>query len=205
MKRIAGVGVNDYQLPVTRYEGKVQVWKCPIYTLWVNMLRRCYLESAHASHPTYKDVRVCEDWHSFSNFRSWAVEGYAEGLELDKDLLSPLSRIYSPETCMFVDKHINRFLSERKTDRQPYPIGITLDKRRNSFSVRGTNEYGCRVWLGYSADQENAHKLWQQHKLDIVRITAKTCTNKKLTDVLNRVILKLEYELSNNIETTALL
>ena len=47
-KKVYGVGVNDSPEPVQRFEKvdgkKKQVWVCPYYVVWKDMLKRCYYE-----------------------------------------------------------------------------------------------------------------------------------------------------------------
>ena len=38
------------------------------YDLWKRMIQRCYSEKYHEKYPTYKNVTVCDRWHSFSKF-----------------------------------------------------------------------------------------------------------------------------------------
>lgn len=83
------------------------------YTLWRNMIKRCYDNSNVA----YENVSVCERWHVFQYFYDdiHFVDGFDEAmfdsgeLELDKDIKQRFFRdkVYSLETCCFVRKSIN--------------------------------------------------------------------------------------------------
>ena len=75
------------------------------YRAWVNMLSRCYCEKSQQ--PTYKDCMVCDEWHNFQNFADWYGYNYADGLHLDKDIKFEGNKIYSPDTCMFVNQKSN--------------------------------------------------------------------------------------------------
>ena len=77
------------------------------------MLQRCYSESHLVRQPTYKGCSVCEEWLTFSNFKSWMEQQDWEGKQLDKDLLVYKNKIYSPETCVFVSSVINSFFVEK--------------------------------------------------------------------------------------------
>ena len=70
-KKIAGVGINDadYKISTTDANGKTKL--CPYYMVWSSMLRRCYSPASLIKDPTYKGCSVIEDWHTFSNFKSW--------------------------------------------------------------------------------------------------------------------------------------
>ena len=74
-KLVYGVGVND-SAQATKTMIRVggvqkQIWRCPYYGKWVNMLQRCYSELYHDKFPTYKDCTVCEEWKYFSKFKKW--------------------------------------------------------------------------------------------------------------------------------------
>lgn len=86
------------------------------YFLWLGMIRRCYDPSA----PFYKwyggrGVTVCERWKRFDYFLAdyKSIPGFnqelfeAGELELDKDLIDPNKKVYSPETCSFVTHREN--------------------------------------------------------------------------------------------------
>lgn len=104
-----GVGINDaeYQVNTTREKNSKReiVWRCPYYQKWVNMLERAY----GPQRPTYKDVKVCPEWKSFTSFKSWMQTQDWEGKELDKDLRGD-GKLYSPEFCAFVSKKVNMFI-----------------------------------------------------------------------------------------------
>ena len=141
---IYGVGVNDADYAVTMYEevGDVkrkQVWICPFYQKWRSMLRRCYGKSFVTKNPTYIRCSVTKEWLVFSNFKSWMEKQDWEGKELDKDLLFPGNKIYSPETCVFVDSVINTFVIECNKSRGEWPIGVYWDKQKQKFRTQCSN------------------------------------------------------------------
>ena len=89
-----------------------------IYSLWRNMLVRCY----NKSHPSYKlygakGVTVSPIWHSFEMFCKTLhmVKFYDcwknnhKDFSLDKDFLG--SNVYGPSTCMFLPNSMNSSLS----------------------------------------------------------------------------------------------
>jgi hypothetical protein len=91
------------------------VWQCPYYRKWFNMIRRCY-DTNYLYRHTYQDVSVCDDWLTFSNFRSWMMGQDWENKALDKDLLGD-GKLYSPNTCCFLPQSINNFLLTYSSDK----------------------------------------------------------------------------------------
>lgn len=64
---------------------------------------------------TYNGVVVCTEWHNYQNFAEWYCTHYPNDgkiYELDKDNKSGDCKIYSPETCCFVD-HIDNTLESK--------------------------------------------------------------------------------------------
>ncbi|EHM6953344.1 hypothetical protein KGV31_002143 [Vibrio parahaemolyticus] len=82
-----------------------------LYKVWSSMLQRCYSQSFLSKFPTYRGCSVCEEWLTLSEFKKWFDAHYIEGYELDKDLLFKGNKIYSPQTCVFIPKHVNSFIS----------------------------------------------------------------------------------------------
>lgn len=79
MRKVCGVGINDADYVVGKYEswyegGKRKLktlWQCPYYVKWHAMLNRCYNARYHKNKPTYIGCYVCEEWLTFSNFKAW--------------------------------------------------------------------------------------------------------------------------------------
>lgn len=180
-KLVQGVGVNDadYVVDIKETIGYVngkrelkQIWICPFYQTWKNMLTRGYSSKYKETHPTYQDVFVNEEWHLFSNFKNWMQdqrwqdEDYNK-LELDKDILFQENKEYSKDKCIFVPKHINQFLVDRGNDRGEWPLGVTWDKRCDKFQSRCCYGKGKYIHLGYFTDPQEAHLAWKEckHKL----------------------------------------
>ena len=123
---VYGVGINDADYRVqenkcyTNNLGKRAtevLWRCPYYDRWYGMIRRCYSERELSRFPTYKGCSVCEEWLTFSNFKSWMEQQDWEGKHLDKDLLIYKNKVYSSETCVFVDYKVNLFIIKGSTSK----------------------------------------------------------------------------------------
>lgn len=99
----------------------------PLYSVWENMLSRCYNKKVK-QYKNYggRGVVMCEEWRTNPDvFINWGLEnGWERRLELDKDILGN-GLVYSPQTCCFVTPKINsrnknnnvfiEFCGERKT------------------------------------------------------------------------------------------
>lgn len=90
------------------------------YTLWCNMIKRCYYEPYLEKCPSYRKCKVCDNWLNFQNFCEDLphIEGYEKWYNckekrnkyhLDKDFKQKdvTNKIYSKDTCMFIDAKEN--------------------------------------------------------------------------------------------------
>jgi hypothetical protein len=180
-KLVYGVGINDVDEPTAKFEkqadGKYkQVEYSVPYNVWTGVLQRCYKGGVRF----YEDVTVCEEWFKYSNFKQWCEsQGDIVGLSLDKDLINPSARMYSPETCLFIPAWLNLQLIERGKRRGKYPLGVC--KYKDGFiSNIGDGSGITKKYLGYYKTPEEAHRAWQIAKVE------------KLKDCIIR--LRLEYK-----------
>ena len=160
---VYGVGINDVSFKTgTTIEGKTR--QHPAYHRWNKILERCYSEKSHKDHPTYKNCVVCEDWKLFSNFNKWFKEHYVEGYQIDKDILFFNNEIYSADTCIFIPRWVNLFVTARNNSRGKYKIGVHFDKATCKFkSTCSVNSK--QLVLGLFDNEEEAHAVWLNCKL----------------------------------------
>lgn len=161
-------------------EGKYKSTKIkkdsPQYTVWRSMMLRGYSINFHKNHPSYIDVRVCEEWHNFQNFAQWYDENYyeieGERMSLDKDILVKGNKIYSPKTCVFVPQSVNTLFirNERKRGEDSLPIGV--HRRNNTFRVKCGNGKGKEVIVGNFKTVEDAFIAYKVFKENIIKQTA---------------------------------
>lgn len=160
-KLVCGVGINDTNYVVKpTVNGKRKV--CPFYLAWRNMLARCYDAKFQVGRPTYIGGSVCEDWLTFSKFKSWMETQSWQGNQLDKDILVEGNKICSPKTCVFVDAMTNTFIIDCGAARGEWPIGVYFIRKfraqcRNPFTKK--NEY-----LGSFTCPNEAHLAWRKRK-----------------------------------------
>lgn len=204
-KLVCGVGINDADYPVyrTHMEGGRQVvdWKCPFYEKWGSMLKRCYSEKQLKRGSSYRGCTVCDDWLNFSNFRDWMEQQDWGGKQLDKDLLVEGSKVYSPDTCIFISSSLNLFLLTRNGRRGSLPLGVSTvtnytSKYQSSIKVNSKSTH-----LGTFDTQEEAHLAWQRAKLSIAKDYLAEETDPRIQQGLTRIINKLEYHIEHGIET----
>lgn len=194
MKKLYGVGINDSTEVTQRFEtlgfkpcGRIiqrRVFVCPFYICWHAIMRRAYSQEWHNRQPTYKDCTVCEEWKYFTKFKAWMETQDWEGKQLDKDLLFPGNKVYSPDTCVFVDQRVNNFVTDCGRARGLLPIGVTMDKRTGRYSSRINIVGEGRVSLGYFSTPEEAHQAWLKAKLELARSLAAEQDNPRVAKAL---------------------
>ena len=196
-RKYLGVGIMDADYPVQPLLPNGKRERCPYYVIWTNVLSRCFSEVEKTRFPTYKNVTCCEEWLTFSNFKSWMEQQDWRGKHLDKDLLVAHNKIYSPETCVFIAPSINSFLLKSDKNRGDYPLGVTFQKDCNKFRPR----CGKTLGLGLFSTPQEAHRAWQKEKINQAKILQSEQTDPKVIKGLQRVIDKIQSDLDNNLET----
>ena len=193
-KLVYGVGINDadYVVVINEELGYVdgkrkrkEVWRCPFYMTWVNMLVRGYSEKLKLKYHTYKDCTVCEDWLRFSNFKSWMEAQDWEGKQLDKDILFIGNKLYSPTTCAFVSAHVNKFVLDSGSVRGDFKIGVNRRADNGKFMSRCCNPFtGDRELLGHFTDEQAAYEAWLDKKLQHAKALAALQTDERVAKAL---------------------
>ena len=101
-----------------------------VYKSWQHMISRCY-NNGDNKYKFYGGigVKVCEEWHNFSNYAKWFYDNcyeIDEPLSVDKDIVNKNSKIYSPDTCIIIPSKINQIFIKVNINGQE-KIGV--DKR----------------------------------------------------------------------------
>ena len=179
MKLVYGFGLNDANYKVTHsVDGKRKM--CEFYRKWTNMLKRCYSEKYKKGLNAYDNVMVCDDWLTFSNFKSWMETQDWVGKDLDKDLLSGESKIYSPETCLFIDHSLNIFISERSIQ-SDLPYGVCKHGKRYQSGIRID---GKRKYLGLFDSIDEANQAWLTERRRLVELIVSQQTDNRIKEAL---------------------
>ncbi len=181
-QRVYGVGINDSADTVTIGVDGKKVTK-PDYRVWQSMLARCYSEKYHHRQPTYVGCTVVEIWHRFSNFKSWYNINYIEGYHLDKDILIPGNKLYSPETCCFVSRAVNSLLNSHSRVKGPWPQGVCYEKKSSRFMAR-ISINGRRQYLGCYDNPEAAYADYANAKAQYIEQHANAETRPRIKEAL---------------------
>lgn len=158
--QLRGINDADYMTQATTILGN---WRCPLYQKWYDMFQRIYSVSNNEKLLTYKEVEIHPDWLSFMNFRNWCVNnGWRSDYQLDKDFISD-SKIYGPDTCVFIPARVNTFITDSGASRGKYPIGVTLNGKK--FQAHCSNASNKKYeYIGTYNTPEEAHSAWKQKK-----------------------------------------
>lgn len=167
--------------------------------VWSNISSRCLDGgSCQARTPAY--IGCINGFDGFQEFAEWAQSqfGYmakdchGEFWHIDKDILLPGSKIYSPSTCMFVPQRINKLLLLGGSKDKELPIGVHRSGERGYRSVirRG----GKFISLGSFRDPVSAHIAWRKAKAENIEIEIQSADikdHKLLTSALEIIAREL--------------
>lgn len=183
---VCGVGINDADYTVNQKcpdTGKRLI--CPYYTKWHNMMKRCYSHAVHVKQPTYINCEVIEEWRVFSKFKSWMETQDWEDKQLDKDLLFPDNKIYSPDTCVFVSHMVNSFMLDSGAIRGEFMIGVCWNTHHKKYMSLCSDPFIKKnKHLGYYHNELDAHLAWKKHKHSIAIKLAKLETDPRIIEAL---------------------
>jgi hypothetical protein len=195
-KLVYGVGVNDlgYRVhvreDVTEDGGKrIQktVFRCKYYTAWRSMIERCYSKKSLESYPTYIGTSVCSEWLYATAFKKWMEQQDWGSKCLDKDIIVPGSKLYSPDTCAFVLNETNSFVVARDACRGDYPIGVHLCKPTGKYHAKCKNPFTRKdEHLGYFSTPEEAHEAWRKCKHELAQLVAVKESDPRVVEALKK-------------------
>lgn len=158
---VLGVGITDVPTKINRI-------MLPAYTAWTNILTRCYCKVWKSKHQTYETCRVSNSWKRFSNFKAWFDANHIDGYDIDKDICSRGSKIYSARTCNFIPQEINKLFVNTAPLRGDLPRGVS--KHGNVYIARVTM---CGRRIEHRFDTvKKAHNAYLKLKADHIVATA---------------------------------
>lgn len=141
--------------------GCVKSDKQRLLQIWADMIGRC-------SKPAYKcwkfyggkGITVCNEWHNYKNFKSWAyANGYTQELTLDR---IDSSKNYDPNNCRWISLQENRLRGFATAYRNQVARGKFLSnpdidyilEHRDISAIELSKKFNCcpntiyNVWKG---------------------------------------------------------
>lgn len=201
---VAHMGVGEYS----------QKKDSKAYGVWYAMLERSYCSEYHEWKPSYKECYVCAEWLNFQNFASWYYDNFPTEsgevrYQLDKDILYPGNKEYSPERCVFVPDFINSSFKSEAVKTGGLPRGVVLVKGKYySSQIRDRVALGDNSgYLGVYKNKEDAHRAWQVAKLGVLRdrlqMYLTNCqVDDRVVEAIHERIRLLETDIEDGKETT---
>jgi hypothetical protein len=191
-KMVWGVGINDADYPVMPRVGNSQN-VCNFYKTWRSMLERCYSARWIRKYPTYSGCSVASEWLAFSNFKRWMESQNWHGKDLDKDLLVVGNKIYSKETCIFIDPAVNKFISKDSIFERNSTAGA-FKRPNGKWQAKCVNSRtGKQETIGTFDTREMARAAWVSRKIEVINQLAESIDDDIVkAAILNRYKLFLE-------------
>ena len=166
---VLGVGILG-----TKYSSKINGVKTKEYTLWNDMLKRCYSDVYKKKQPTYVDCKCSENFKSYEYFYEWCRKqvGFANlRWHLDKDLLIKGNKLYSEDNCVFLPIEINSLILGNDKIRGNYPIGVSWHKATGKYCAV-VNEFNKQKHLGLFESEIEAFYKYKQAKEQQIKVVA---------------------------------
>lgn len=183
-KKTYGIGINNAPyIVVTKIDDRAI--RCPYHRVWESMMMRAYSEKYHIKRPTYIDVSVCKEWLLFMAFREWMETQDWKGKQLDKDIIVPGNKIYSPKTCCFVSPAINSLLFNNKKHDPNKLLGVDYIGNAPRFKA-GIRKHNKSIHLGVFDTPEEAHLVYINTKAEHILLIANEQTDIRIRDGLIR-------------------
>lgn len=178
-------------------EGEYKTWEhghiTTEYSTWADMLRRCYSEKIKDKQLAYFGiVTVCDKWKVYQRFAKWYSSNkyeVNERLHLDKDILCPGNKLYSPDTCLLVPQRINMLLLN-KPNKRGLPNGIR--KVKNGYMAQYDH-----LELGIYNTVEESYSYYAKEKEKKIREVAEEYKNiipQKVYDALLKYRVNITYD-----------
>lgn len=141
------------------------------YSHWASMLTRCYYAGYHERFPTYIGCSVDSQWHNFQEFAEWCQwqVGFNDTKSvLDKDLIVPNNKVYSPDTCVFLPAKLNNLIVTQIKPGKNVPAGISFQESSQKYIVSCAID-GKNKNLGRYKCPKEAFKVYKEFKENLVR------------------------------------
>lgn len=100
---------------------------CRLYSVWVNMNKRCYSPS-NVNYRWYgaRGINVCDAWRDYDNFRAWAVTtGFCKDITLDR---IDSNGNYEPSNCRWAWRDVQQ-QNMRRRGPLPRQINVQMEQQ----------------------------------------------------------------------------
>ena len=162
-----------------------------MYNVWHRMISRCYYQNIQfrSKHLTYVDCDVLDDWLDYQKFAEWYSNHDFSGLgyDLDKDILLPNNKLYSPKTCCFVPQELNKILTDSRAARSKNPQGVSFNKPMGKYFASMKIE-GKKQHLGYFDCPQEAYQVYKSAKEHHVKAKALEWKDRISNDVFDALM-----------------
>ena len=135
-----------------------------LYKTWAGMYHRCYNEK----NPKYKNyggrgIRVCDRWHTMSNFIDDMYPSFEEGLTLAR---INIDGNYEPDNCRWAtlttqNRNTRKIMSTNKSGYR----GVYWDKNNNKWRTQ-IRVNGKTIHIGMFIDLIEGAKAYDQYVID---------------------------------------
>ena len=191
---VCGVGIVGTKYPIS--EGRRNTKE---YTLWRNMLERCYSDIFKKKNPTYEGCEVSDNFLHYEYFYEWCHNqiGFGnEGWHLDKDLLVKGNKVYSESTCVFIPREINQVLTKCTASRGEHLIGIYWCKTNKAFKAQVSKNKGKQKNLGLFKTELEAFNAYKQAKEAFIKERANNWRG-KIDDRAYKALMSYTVEITD--------
>ncbi len=190
-KLVYGHGINDLPRRSCFLDEDENRKQKVYWSRWRQMLRRAYSSEFQEIHKSYIGVTVCEEWHLLSNFVDWMKKQDWIGKDLDKDIMYPKNKVYSPDTCIFIAPYINKLMTNSMDKIGKHPTGVHYVKHLKKYRAR-INVFGKKKHLGYFKTPKGASIAYNNEKIKIIKTIISETKDDRLAIGLNRHISFIE-------------
>ena len=191
---VCGVGIVGTKYPIS--EGRRNTKE---YTLWRNMLERCYSDTFKKKRPTYEGCEVSNNFLHYEYFYEWCHNqiGFGnEGWHLDKDLLVKGNKVYSESTCVFIPREINQVLTKCTASRGEHLIGVYWCKTNKAFKAQVSKNKGNQKNLGLFKTELEAFNAYKQAKEAFIKERANNWRG-KIDDRAYKALMSYTVEITD--------
>jgi len=164
------------------YNTYVNINDKSIYTIWHGIYNRCYVNGS----PSYDGSTMCDKWlNDKDSIKEWYASNIyvcdGESMAIDKDLLFPGNKVYSPETCCILPQTLNTMLSNCRKHRLPewkksemeLPLGVRYNKSKGMYYAEITPcGYDKPVKLAYKLTADGAFYEYKKFKEADIKVMA---------------------------------